>query len=63
MDDIKLNAFPSNSTEALAMLYMQSQDLQGKSPEEICEMYWDVFFRIHNCSAQYRKAAYESHKQ
>ena len=63
MDDIKLNAFPSNSTEALAMLYIKSQDLQGKSPEEICEMYWNAYYHIRSCNSEKRKAASESVKK
>lgn len=39
--------FPQNRDEALTMLYLQSQDLSGKTPEEIAAMYVEVKKRIH----------------
>lgn len=41
-----LNVFPSNRHEALAILFLKSQDLSGKSPEEIAIMYDDAHSRI-----------------
>lgn len=35
--------FPSSRAEALAWLYIQNQDLTGKTPEEIDELYWSAF--------------------
>jgi len=46
MDDVKLNAFPSDEYEALAMLYVQSQDLSNVSPEQLLDMYRDAYKRI-----------------
>ena len=46
MDKICFGTFPSNQNEALSMLYLQNQDLSGKSPEEINSMYWDAYYRI-----------------
>lgn len=57
MSDTDLRAFPQNSTDALAMLYVQSQDLRGKSPEEICEIYWNAYYRIRRCNVETRNAA------
>lgn len=37
-----LDTFPKNHHEALAILYMQNQDLKGKTPEELVCMYNDV---------------------
>lgn len=37
-----LNTFPENYQEALAILYMQNQDLKGKTPEEMVSMYNDT---------------------
>lgn len=37
------NFFPSSRTEALAMLYLQNQDLKGKSPEELQAMYLKAY--------------------
>lgn len=54
------NYFPSNLIEALTMLYLQNQDISGKTPEEIDRLYWETYYRI--CSvnkaneAEYRKA-------
>lgn len=37
--EIDLNTFPSNKIQALTMLYLQNQDLTGKSPSEIVDLY------------------------
>ena len=39
MAENNFNTFPSNQTEALAMLYLQNQDLSRKSPKEIQKMF------------------------
>lgn len=41
-NEVKLSTFPSNRTEALALLYLRSQNLSGKSPSEIQTMYFEV---------------------
>lgn len=46
MDKITLNTFPRNSCEALTMLYIQQLDLNGKSPEELVQIYNDIYSRI-----------------
>ena len=38
--------FPSSKQEALALLYVQSQDLSGKSPEDLADMYADAYTRL-----------------
>ena len=38
--------FPSNRREALALIYIQSQDLSQKSPEDIVVMYKDAYDKI-----------------
>ena len=38
--------FPSTKAEALTMLYLQNQNLSGKSPEEIAELYQDAYQKI-----------------
>lgn len=52
MDEIKLNTFPSNEIEALAMLYVQNQDLSGLSPEALLDMYQTAYDKIR---LQYRE--------
>lgn len=42
----RFSTFPSNRTEALAYLYVQSQDLTGKTPAEIHNMYFEAYFEI-----------------
>ena len=36
------NTFPSAPVEAIAYLYVQTQDLTGKTPVQIYEMYLDA---------------------
>lgn len=45
-NDVKLSSFPSGHTEALAYLYLQNQDLSGKTPSEIQTMYYEAYFEI-----------------
>ena len=54
-ESVTLNTFPSSSTEALAFLFTQNQDLKGKSPKEITEIYYDAYYQIRNCSQQVRR--------
>ncbi|MBR2047102.1 MAG: hypothetical protein IJ960_00740 [Oscillospiraceae bacterium] len=39
-------AFPEVKEEALAMLYVQNQDLTGKTPEEIADIYEEAYQKI-----------------
>ncbi len=45
-EPIKLNSFPSSTAEALALVYVQNQNLEGKSPKEITSLYYDAYFEI-----------------
>lgn len=38
--------FPETETEALAMLYVQNQDLTGITPEGLLYMYRDAYQKI-----------------
>lgn len=38
-DNVNLSTFPGSVFEALAMLYIQNQDLKGKTASEIHTMY------------------------
>lgn len=40
--------FPQNCTEALAMLYVHNMSSVGTTPEAMCKLYWDAYFRIAN---------------
>lgn len=46
MQNDRFSTFPSNRTEALALLYLQSQDLSGKTPEEIQTMYFEAYYKL-----------------
>lgn len=39
MEDVILKSFPKSAPEFLASLWLQQQDLKGKSPVEISDMY------------------------
>lgn len=40
------DGFPKDRFEALALLYVQSQDLSEKSPEDIHDMYLKAYYAI-----------------
>lgn len=46
MSDNSFKYFPSDSVEALAMLYLSTLDLKGKTPEEIARMYDSAYKKI-----------------
>ena len=45
-ESIKLSAFPESREEALTILYLQNQDLKGKTPEEIVVLYSETLSAI-----------------
>lgn len=45
-DNTQFETFPANKFEALAMLYMQHQNLSGLSPEQVLDKYQDAYSRI-----------------
>ena len=51
-DNANLSTFPDSEYEALAMLYVQNQDLSGLTPEQLLDMYQDAYDKIW----QHRKA-------
>lgn len=52
---VVLNTFPSNRADALAFLFMQNQDLQNKTPEEITEQYFIVLAKINKTISTAKK--------
>lgn len=52
------NYFPSDYVESLTMLYLQSQDLSGTSPEDLANLYWTTYYRIYDAG----KAAFHEAK-
>ncbi len=45
-DSVELNSFPKDAVEATAYLYVERQDLTGKSPSEIYELYLNAYYEI-----------------
>lgn len=41
-EGVTFKTFPSTECEALALLYVQNQDLTGKTPTEIQKMYYSA---------------------
>lgn len=50
-ETIQLQSFPSNDVDALAMLYVQNQDLSEITPEQLFDMYQEAYKKIdvHKC--------------
>lgn len=46
MSDNNFNVFPKTDMQALAFLYVQNQDLSGKSPAEVYETYLSAYYEI-----------------
>lgn len=55
-DKINFSTFPSNKIEALAMLYLQNQDLSNLSPEEVCDEYQNACDKIYKHYKEINKA-------
>ena len=45
-DNTHSETFPANKFEALALLYLQHQNLSGVSPEQLLDWYQDVYAKI-----------------
>lgn len=46
ISSISLSAFPTNKFEALALIYMQQQNLSGMSPEQMLDKYQEVYSKM-----------------
>lgn len=55
MPDFTFKTFPDNETEALAMLWLQNQDLSSVTPEELLEKYQDACDKIRERKKQQRQ--------
>lgn len=60
MADNVLRTFPETVTEALAMLYVQSQDLSEVTPEGLFDMYQDAYQKIKSHRRENREARQQS---
>lgn len=54
-DNIKLSTFPNNAHEALALIYVQNQNVEGLTPEEIYDKYQDAYKKIREYAREKRK--------
>lgn len=50
---VELHTFPKNADEALALFYLQNQDLSGRSPEELYDLYEETRKRIYQHHAHH----------
>lgn len=55
--------FPSDISKALTMLYLQNQDLSGKTPEDITELYYEAYYKIRNHKNKARSESKQKHPQ
>lgn len=62
MSEVRLNTFPSNKIEALAMLYLQNRDLKNKTPEQLLDMYYEAYERLYEHKSQYCKGSIQTFK-
>lgn len=46
MSDVSLSSFPASLEEAIAFLYVQNQDLTGKTPAEIYTIYQCAYYEV-----------------
>ena len=58
MSNNTLLSFPANEIEALAMLYVQQQDISGLSPEELLDIYQKAYDKI---KTYHRETCQERH--
>lgn len=56
-DSVTLSTFPSGKFEAIAMLYIQQQDLSGKTPEEIFDLFETTVEQLRAYQREKRKKA------
>ncbi len=52
-NNINVNHFPENELQALAYLYLKNQDLSGKSPTEIYDIFINAYIEL--CHAKKAK--------
>lgn len=62
-ENTELRAFPKDEFEALAMLYLQNQDLSGCTPTYIYDKYLEALYEIRGEKALRRNNGYFNEKQ
>lgn len=61
-DSVNLSTFPRNEFEALALLYVQNQDLKGKSVQEIAEIYYNAYYEFRYKTKEIEQSARDNFK-
>lgn len=56
MPDTAFRTFPDGKLEALAMLYLQNQDLSGLTPEALLDKYDDTYEKLKAYNREKRQA-------
>ncbi len=62
-ETINSSGFPCTAEEAIALLYVQNQDLSGKSPAEIYTLYQEAYYKIRKDKFQKQKSGWFKTKQ
>lgn len=59
MNDTSFTTFPNSKTEALAMLYVQHQELSELTPEQLLDLYYEAYdkIRTHEKEARAKRKA------
>jgi len=57
-NEVKLATFPDDAIEALALIYVQNQDLSGKSPEDLLTMYYEAYYAMKRDKANKRESGW-----
>ncbi len=62
MADTVFKTFPDNEIEALALLWVQNQDLSNATPEDLLDKYQDAYDKIKEHKKQKRQAKLQSQR-
>lgn len=57
MSEVMVRTFPRDELEALAMLYVQNQDLGNVTPEELLDMYDNAYKALENARNKKNQAS------
>ena len=57
-DKVELKTFPADKYDALALVYLQTQDLSEKTPEEVIDLFNDALKRMRKKELAKQQASY-----
>lgn len=55
-EEVRLSTFPETEYDALALLYVQNQDLNGLTPAQVFDLYFDARKEIRDHGRERKKA-------